>query len=278
MSIAACKKCGEHTYVTPLHGDNGGPLFCPVCAGYWHAEQTRRRRAGRVVIKAMDIYLDNGGKHGDLQKMALCTGGFGRDWARAIIGYEVGSMETETGYMTSELLADTIELCHPDKHPSEGRDSATRVTQELLVLKPFVFPAPKAKPAPTSKPRDDKVKVATCHSKEPSQEPAYPCGECADTIPYYYCTPCKTEYDKRRREERERENAKQREQYARRQRWRRASRPPKMCARCETKFEPKRKDAKYCSHVCRQKAYRGRRKADNQASKTDDLHEDRAAA
>ena len=278
MTIAACKKCGENTYVTPLHGDNGGPLFCPFCAGYWHAEQTLRRRAGRVVIKAMDIYLDNGGKHGDLQKMALCTGGFGRDFARSIIGYELGSMETETGYMTSELLADTIELCHPDKHPSERRDSATRVTQELLVLKPFVFPAPKEKPSPASVPGDDKLKSHRVTVKEPSQAPAYPCDECADTVPYFYCTACKAEWEKRQREERARYNTKQRERYARRQRWRKASRPPKMCAQCETKFEPKRKDAKYCSHACRQAGYRGRRRADNQASKTDDLHEDRAAA
>ena len=277
MSIAACEKCRENTYVTPLHDEEGGRLFCPICAGYWHAEQTRRRKAGRVVIRAMELYLDKGGKYDDLKKLALCTNDLGHGWARNIIGYEVGSMGTEVGDMTSELLMDTIELCHPDKHPPERRDLATRVTQELLVLKPFVFPAPKAKPPPTLKPRDDKLKSHRVTVKEASQEPAYPCGECADTVPYYYCTPCKTEYDKRRREERERENAKQREQYARRQRWRRASRPPKMCARCETKFEPKRKDAKYCSHVCRQGAYRRRGRADMRISKADPQLENRTA-
>ncbi len=258
MTIAACTKCGESTYVSPLHGDKGGPPFCPICAGYWHAEQTRRRKAGRVVIRAMELYLDKGGKYDDLKKLALCTGGFGRGLAGYIIGYEVGSMGTEVGDLTSELLADTIELCHPDKHPPERRDIANRVTQELLVLKPYVFPAPKPKPPPPSKPRDDKVTVARCHFKEPSQKPAYPCSECADTIPYYYCTSCKAEWEKRRREERKRENAKQRKQYARRQQWRRRSRPPSKCARCEMEFEAKRKDAKYCSHACRQRAYRDR--------------------
>ncbi len=38
--VTHCSRCGEHTYVTPLHGDKGGPLFCPLCAGAWHASTT----------------------------------------------------------------------------------------------------------------------------------------------------------------------------------------------------------------------------------------------
>ena len=224
----------------------------------------------------MELYLDKGGKYDDLKKFPLCTGDFGRGLAGNIIGYELGSMGTEVGDLTSGLLEDTIKLCHPDKHPPERRDIANRVTQELLVLKPYVFPAPKAKPPPKLKPCDDKLKAARCHFKEPSQEPAYPCSECVDTISYYYCTSCKAEWEKRRRAERERDNAKQREQYARRQRWRKASMPPAICAQCERKFEPKRKDAKYCSHVCRQRAYRRRDRADMRISKANSQLEDRA--
>lgn len=260
MTIATCTKCGETTYVTPLHGEKGGPPFCPICAGYWHAEHTRRRKWGRIIIKAMKFYEREGGRWDDFNKLKLAASGILEDFGIDPLGYGTDTIGTEVGDITSELLADTIQLTHPDKHPPERRDLAKRVTQELLALKPFVFPAPKAKPPAAPMPRDGKSKSQRATIKEPSQTPAYPCSECADTVPYYYCTACKTECDKRRREERERDNAKQREQYARRQRWRKSQRPPIACASCETEFKAKRKDAKYCSHDCRQRAYRKRLK------------------
>jgi hypothetical protein len=36
--MSACTKCGEHGYTMPLHGERGGPQFCFMCAGAWHAE------------------------------------------------------------------------------------------------------------------------------------------------------------------------------------------------------------------------------------------------
>ena len=261
LNFEDCKKCGEHTLLLPLHGDRGGPAFCSICAGKWHAEHTRRRKWGRIIIKAMKFYEREGGSLADVNKLKLVAMGIVEDYGIDPLGYGTDTIGAEVGDITSELLADTIQLTHPDKHPPERRDAAKRVTQELLALKPFVFPAPKAKPATAKMPRDDKIKSPPVTSKEPSRAPAYPCSECADTVPYYYCSPCKTECDRRRREERERENAKQRKQYARRQRIRRSKRPPTICARCETKFEAKRKDAKYCSHGCRQWAYRRRRSA-----------------
>jgi hypothetical protein len=60
-----------------------------------------------------------------------------------------GSQVTD---LTSELLDEIFRLVHPDCHQAERHDLAKRVTQSLLALKPFVFPAPqpKAKPSPYS--------------------------------------------------------------------------------------------------------------------------------
>ncbi len=162
MSLANCTKCGEHTYVGPLHGEKGGPPFCPICAGYWHAEHTRRRKWGRIIIKAMKFYEREGGRWDDFDKLKLAASGILEDWGIDPLGYGTDTIGTEVGDITSELLADTIQLTHPDKHPVERRELAKRVTQELLALKPFVFPAPKAKSSPGLKPRDDKIKVAAC--------------------------------------------------------------------------------------------------------------------
>src|SRR5262245_62295649 len=60
-SIASCTKCGSHTYVEPLHGERGGPPYCPICAGACHAEHGRKRRAARTLIKAMKAYDRAGG-------------------------------------------------------------------------------------------------------------------------------------------------------------------------------------------------------------------------
>lgn len=44
---ARCTVCGKHEYVTPLHGDNGGPLCCiplqnMVAAAGWAASLSER--------------------------------------------------------------------------------------------------------------------------------------------------------------------------------------------------------------------------------------------
>jgi hypothetical protein len=64
--VATCSICKEHNaYVLPLHGDKGGPLCCPLCIGQWHGEHGRRRRLGRIVIRAMAAYFEAGGKWSD---------------------------------------------------------------------------------------------------------------------------------------------------------------------------------------------------------------------
>jgi hypothetical protein len=58
---AECAICGKHDYVTPLHDDAGGPMCCLLCKGTWHAEHGRRRRTGRIVIRALNAYEEAGG-------------------------------------------------------------------------------------------------------------------------------------------------------------------------------------------------------------------------
>jgi hypothetical protein len=66
---AYCAICNTHAYCAPLHGDGGGPLCCLTCVGKWHAEHGRRRRAGRVVTRAIKAFLDAGGKSADVEKL-----------------------------------------------------------------------------------------------------------------------------------------------------------------------------------------------------------------
>ena len=150
MSTGTCTKCGKHRYVEPLHGPKGGPLMCFLCSGAWHAEYGRRNRAGNVLIKAMRAYGEAGGNlFKDLEEMRLVAMGI------ALPGYEAEAGKVvEVVDITSELLADALQLTHPDRHPPERRELAQRVTQELLALKPFVFPAPKPKPAPPKRTSD----------------------------------------------------------------------------------------------------------------------------
>jgi hypothetical protein len=62
IMIGACTKCGtHHGSVMPLHGEWGGPPYCFMCAGAWHAEHAPRRRARRVLIKALKAYEAAGG-------------------------------------------------------------------------------------------------------------------------------------------------------------------------------------------------------------------------
>lgn len=51
-SSGRCSQCELTGLLIPLHGDAGGPLLCPICVGKWQAEHGKKRRAGRVVIRA----------------------------------------------------------------------------------------------------------------------------------------------------------------------------------------------------------------------------------
>jgi hypothetical protein len=55
------------------HGEQGGPSVCPVCAGKWHAEHGRKRRAGRVVIRAIKAFEEAGGQWTDVDKLKMST-------------------------------------------------------------------------------------------------------------------------------------------------------------------------------------------------------------
>jgi hypothetical protein len=245
-----CAICSKHDYLMPLHGDKGGPGCCLLCMGAWHAEHGRRIRLGRIVIRAIAAYLDGGGKWEDLDKLKLSAGTSGLIDLDPL-GYMADTAGTagEIVELTSELLADAIRLVHPDLHPPERRELAKRVTQGLLALQPFVFPAPKPEPAivHSSEPRN-----GSSSGPELTRRGAvtYPCKECADSIPYFYCDPCRTEFDNRNQKELDRASARRRALRAERK----ASRST-LCA-CGVKFKGKRTDARFCSDACRQRAHR----------------------
>jgi hypothetical protein len=191
MSEGRCDGCGRQALLSPLHGpDKGGPLRCFVCAGAWHAEHGRRRKMGRVVIRAIRAFVDGGGSWADVDKLRqtalLGDGIFGLHEAFIDpLGYLADTAKTadETILLTSEILADALRLTHPDAHPLERRELANRVTQQLLVLKPFVFPAVKPKPmVPREPPRNASVKVPGASLEKPLGS-RYPCAECASTVP-----------------------------------------------------------------------------------------------
>ncbi len=255
----ACTICGKHDYLQPLHGDKGGPPCCILCSGNWHGKHGRRRRLGRIVIRAMAAYLKGGGDLKDIDGMKATAatfdlvGGGGLD----PLGYfaDSGGIGDETVELTSELLADAIKIAHPDLHPLERRDLAHRVTQGLLALQPFTFPAlkPKPKPEPSSAQREGSSEVDLQKLKLPS----YPCKECRGTIPFYFCMACKTEWESRQRKKDDKERAKRRDQYKRRKQRRERWKRPTICEVCGVEFKGKRADARYCSATCRQRAHRG---------------------
>ena len=260
MTDGYCDGCGRRALLTPLHGpEKGGPLRCYVCAGAWHAEHGRRRKMGRVVIRAIKAFVDGGGSPSDVDKLVPTAHGRSLGLGFDPLGYmaETAATADETVLLTSEVLSEALRLVHPDAHPPERRDLANRVTRQLLALQPFVFPAVVPKPvAPYQPPASDgSLNVSREPFKETSR-PRYPCVDCAPTIPLNYCTACRAEFERRCQEERERDAAKQRKWYAerkaRRARWKR----PTPCAVFGKDINGKRKDARFCSGACRQHAHR----------------------
>jgi len=259
IMIGACTKCGtHHGYVMPLHGEWGGPPYCFMCAGAWHAEHAPRRRARRVLIKALKAYEAAGGSLNgeEFDELKIEAGPFA-SW----IGRGSDTAGSDFADLTSELLEATVALTHPDKHPVERKAEANRVTQELLALKPFVFPAPEPEPPP--KPSDVSLKQSPECFNDPSPRPAaYPCEDCRDAIPRDYCGSCRATWEKKQKEEEQHEeeqrkikNGNQRYYYKRKKEWRSLTAKPVLCESCNKKFKPKRSDKKYCCAACRQRAY-----------------------
>jgi hypothetical protein len=251
MSVAQCEGCGEDTFLIPLYGSRGGPLRCPLCAGKWNAQHTRRRKWARIVVMAMKMLEKEGGRlfgGGQLDRLRLAALGMA-----GLVGYD-DIIDAEAPTLTSELLADLLRLTHPDCHPAERRDLAHKVTQELLALKPFTFPKPEPEPEPEPD-GDASFEVSFRTAREPLQQ--YPCALCRDEAPMDYCNMCRAEWEKRQDEERERERVKQRKWYEQRKQRRISLRKQTKCPSCGAEIDKsRRKDAKYCSGTCRQRAHR----------------------
>ena len=126
---------------------------------------------------------------------------------------ETAKSADETILLTSETLADALRRVHPDIHAPERRELATQVTQQLLALQPFVFPAVKPKPPAPTAGHNTSFKVPTRNFEKPSRA-RYPCAECASVNPFDYCTTCRAEWVERRRKAQVLVNAKQRKWYA----------------------------------------------------------------
>jgi len=253
-----CGGCGRRTMLAPLHGpEKGGPLRCFVCAGAWHAEHGLKRRTGRVAIRALAAFMDAGGSMDDVGKLKMTAlakdMGFLGEEVLDPLGYMAETVQTakETILLTSELLVEALRLTHPDVHPPERRDLANRVTQQLLELQPFTFPAVVRPPPPPPPPRNASTAGPQAHYQK-DVTPRYPCADCASGPPMFYCTACLAEYDRRHRIELDRASAKRRKH----RKFKRSIRvQPKPCS-CGKRIVGKRKDAKFCSNACRQKAHR----------------------
>jgi hypothetical protein len=255
FSHQSCAVCGQNHYCTPLHGENGGPFCCLTCIGKWHGEHGRKRRLGRIAIRALHAFLEAGGRVSDLDKLKLAAmaGTPGsvfifRELDPLAYMAGVSALGDEIIDLTPQLLDDAVKLTHPDMQPPERRDIAHRTTQALLALKPFVFPAP----APKAPPKYDPNVTAKSRSADtPSQSrDKYPCTECASTLPRFYCDKCRARWDSDNAKEREKEREKQRN-YRKRRRMRHAV----QCV-CGVLVRGKRKDARFCSDKCRQNAHR----------------------
>lgn len=220
MHLGNCIRCGGYKLVGPLHLDKGGPEVCLRCGSDLHTEMNNRRRD-------QDL------------------------WLKRLMG------DGSSGELYQDVLEDAVRLTHPDKHPPERTELATRVTQEFLKLRPFLRPRPKPASLPpvihasatspigrtAAPPRND--------SKFEKPKLTYPCDSCRHTVPMYYCNPCKEKWDDIQLKEREHRNKTQRLRRLRRK----LARLPTVCLGCGNKFKG-RKDAKHCSAACRVKAFR----------------------
>jgi hypothetical protein len=224
MTKIVCFRChggpADGRFVAPLHGDKGGPLMCVPCRLEWD--------------------------RGYVKDLKRCPDW--KLWAHGLTDSIVPGGDLEVTYLTLELLMDVLALTHPDLDPPERQEKAKRVTAELLELKPYTLPRPKREPAPPATPS-----IADTGDRKPFRM-TYPCTTCFLTTPAFYCGACRDRYEEIERKHRDYKNRRQRERYARRRKRRAAA---KDCAGCGAPFTSKRRDARYCSVACRQRAHRG---------------------
>jgi hypothetical protein len=212
-----CVVCSEGPlFLSPLHGERGGPLMCVRCRVRWD-ERDRKNRAKRPDM------------------VALLGGTLFR--------------REDPHVLTVELLVDAVALTHPDKHPPERNELAQRVTAELLALKPHLSPKPKPPPEPIVAP-DPAGKPSTVDMilDTIQRDQGNICKACFFTTPAFYCDSCRTKWEERQLKKRERRNA-------RRRALRRERRGRCICFGCGEAFRGRR-DAKFCCGACRQRAYR----------------------
>jgi hypothetical protein len=231
MSVGRCTGCGEEAFVGPLQGSAGGRMVCVQCV----TEYDQRRAAEK------------------------------RKHQRRIDAFGFGANEAGDDEFYLELLEDAIRLTHPDRHPEERRALAQRVTAELLALRPFVKPRPKQivsrDASPKGAPRylvqtvtlDDSSEVSQAREAAEASRTSFPCKLCRGELPGNYCNACQLVWHLNHLFQRAKTNAAARARRARKKMYQR----PQHCVGCGLEFKA-RKDKKYCTHSCRQQAYRNR--------------------
>ena len=207
-TVAACTKCGQVTYVAPLHDERGGPLFCfhvcrrMACRACAHVEER-----GAFSIKALKAYDAAGGSTVDKDFRRIKIRRKRRFLLLVRAADDVGDDFSD---LTSELLDATIALTHPDKHPIERKAEANRVTQELHALKPFVFPAPPPKePEPPAKPRMTALfNDGTVRNLNNLSRRTFPVMTAATRCPASIAIPARHNDEKKQQEDHERDEKK----------------------------------------------------------------------
>ena len=174
------------------------------------------------------------------------------------LGYmaEAAVEEGETITLTSELLIEILRLVHPDMHPPNGANSPPGRPSNCWRCSRVC--SPRRSPNRTGLARQCVTVLSTQirgvprrrHSRATHVSIAR--RPCRSII----APPAALSLKQGNEEERQREAAKQRQWYeqrkARRAKWMR----PKPCAACGNDIKGKRKDARFCSPVCRQRAHR----------------------
>jgi hypothetical protein len=110
-----CEGRGDNPFLLPLHGEMSGPQRRPICIGKWDAEHGPRRRARRMLIKALRAHEAVGGRifGPDFNALKLAASGAFRG--------DAAVSDADFKDLTAELLTAAMALTHPDRHPAERK-------------------------------------------------------------------------------------------------------------------------------------------------------------